>query len=158
MKLQICILVLVIVASCGKTHQCPKESLFPAYISYADAEVDTLILRRFQPGSNFTQQVDSTVLTSGNCHFSRTSDTITVFASDDKNRFNDAYDWQISNPFDGKTVSISDLKFEIKEQKSGGLFSSDPSACFSPLLSYKRNAILVTPVQNMGNKYLFIHK
>jgi hypothetical protein len=143
--------------SCGETHQCPKESLFPAYVSYTDTGVDTLILRRFQRGSNFSQQIDSALLTLSNCHFSRVSDTITVFVTDTKNRFNDEYDWQLSNPFDQKTVSISEMKFKIEEQKSGGLFSMDPSACFSPLLSYERDSILVNPVPNTGNKYLFIH-
>jgi hypothetical protein len=159
MKIAICLAVLIIIlTSCGNTYQCPKQSLITAYVSYADTEIDTIILRRYIVRTNFAQKVDSTILTSNNCSFSRRSDTVELFIHDSKNRFTDEYDWQIVNPFDQKTVSISDMVFHIEEHKSGGLFSMDPGACFSPLLTYKRDNILVTPVPNSGNNYLYIHK
>ena len=159
MKIPACVCVLIVImTSCGSPYQCPKQSLITAYVSYANSEIDTVILRRFTVRTNFTQKVDSTLLTSNNCQFIRRSDTVELFLPDIKNRFNDEFDWQIVNPFDQKTVSISDMVFKIEEQKSGGLFSMDPSACFSPILSYKRDNIIVTPVQNSGNFYLYIHK
>lgn len=159
MKLWICLSVLIIfLASCGNTYQCPKQTLFTAYVSYADPEIDTIILRRFTLRSNFTQKVDSTILTSNNYQLIRRSDTVELFIPDSKNRFSDEYDWQIVNPFDQKTVSISDMVFQIEEQKSGGIFSMDPGACFSPILTYKRDNTLVTPAPNSGNYYLYIHK
>ena len=159
MKFKICAAVLIIfLASCGDTYQCPKENLLAAYILYADPDVDTVILRRFRLGSNFAEKVDSAILTSANCQFSRRSDTVTIFTIDIKHRLNDEYEWQIFNPFNQKTVSISDMQFQIEEQKSGGLFSTDPSACFSPLISYKRDNIIVTTVPNSGNNYLYIHR
>jgi hypothetical protein len=159
MRLRICLAVMIIIlTSCGNTYQCPKQSLITAYVLYADTEIDTIILRRFTLRSNFTQKVDSTILTSNNCQFIRRSDSVELFIPDIKNRFNDEYDWQIVNPFDQKTVSISDMVFQIEEKKSGGLFSMDPGACFSPILTYKRDNTLVTPAPNSGNSYLFIHK
>ena len=159
MKFQICIAVLVIfLTSCGKTRQCPKENLFPAYIAYADTEIDTVILRRFRLGSNFVQKLDSIILTPANCQFSRRSDTVILFSIDLTNRINDEYEWQIFNPFDQKTASISDMKFQIEERRSGGLFSMDPSPCFSPIISYKRDDTTVTTTTQLGNKYLYIHK
>ena len=159
MKFRICISILtVFLTSCGKTYQCPKENLFPTYISYDDTEIDSIILRRFKLGSNFSQKVDSTLLTYNNCQFSRRSDTVTLFVIDIKYRSNDEYEWQLFNPFDQKTVSISDMKFQIEEYHSGGLFSMDPSPCFSPIISYKRDDTTVTTTTQLGNKYLYIHK
>ncbi|MFI5129546.1 MAG: hypothetical protein ACHQFX_06120 [Chitinophagales bacterium] len=159
MKLWICLAVIIIIlTSCGNTYQCPKQSLITAYVSYTDMEIDTIILRRFTLRSNFTQKVDSTILTTNNCQVIRRSDTVELFLPDIKNRFTDEYDWQIVNPFDQKTVSISDMVFQIEEKKSGGLFSMDPAACFSPILSYKRDNTIVTPAPNSGNSYLYIHK
>jgi hypothetical protein len=159
MKFPVCLLVLIVIlTSCGNTYQCPKQSLITAFVSYADAEIDTIILRRFTLGSNFTQKVDSTLLTSGNRQFIRRSDTVELFIPDITNRFNDEFDWQIVNPFDQKTVSISEMVFKIEEQKAGGLFSMDPAACFSPILTYKRDNTTVTPPPNSGNAYLYINK
>ena len=159
MKLPICLsLLIMILTSCGNTYQCPKETLITTYVSYAITEVDSVIVRRFTSGSNFTQKVDSTILTSNNCTFSRRSDTVELFIPDSKNRFTDEYDWQIVNPFDQKTVSITDMVFQVEEHKSGGLFSMDPGACFSPILTYKLDNTVVTPAPHSGNKYLYIHK
>ena len=159
MKLPIYLsLLIMILTSCGNTYRCPKETLLTTYVAYAVTEVDSIIVRRFTLGSNFTQKVDSTILTSNNCTFSRRSDTVELFIPDSRNRFTDEYDWQIVNPFDQKTVSISEMVFQIEEHKSGGLFSMDAGACFSPILTYKRDNTIVTTTPRSGNKYLYIHK
>lgn len=144
--------------SCGKSYQCPKENLAPAFVAYADTEIDTIVLRRFKTGSNFSQQVDSTVLSISNCVFSKHTDTVMLFANDLKNRINDGYDWQVFNPFYQRTISITAMAFKIEESHSGGLFSMDPAACVSPLIFYKRDNTIVTSSPDMGNDYLFIHK
>lgn len=166
MKLHIPVLFIIILfASCGKKYQCPKENLFPAYIGYADAEIDTIILRRFKIGSNFSEKIDSTILSPlfspKDFRFYRQGDT--VFISPDyepiyaEDWFNDEYDWQLYNPYDQKITSISDIKFQIKEGHSGGLFSWDGRGCVSPLLSYKRNDTLIK-VSSIESHALFIHK
>lgn len=163
MKLHIAVLFIIIFfASCGKKYQCPKENLIPAYIGYTDAEIDTIILRRFKIGSKFSEKIDSTILSPfsipGSALFHRQGDTVIVYANDLKNRINGEYEWQIFNPFDQKQVFISDMKFQIKEGHSGGLFAMDNfSPCVSPLLSYKRNDTLIT-VSSKGGHGLFMHK
>jgi hypothetical protein len=159
MKIQIWIIALIVfLTSCGKKHPCAKENLLPAYVSYADTEIDTIILRRFRPGSNFAQKIDSVMLTSNNCQFYRNADTVILAPLYTANIFNDEYDWQIFNPFDKKTVSVSDMKFQILESRSRGLFGMDPgSVCISPLISYNRDNSIVTSINHAGN-YLFIYK
>jgi len=159
MKVKIYILLLTVsMVSCGKLHQCPTENLFPSYIAYADSEIDTIILRRFKTGSNFSQLIDSSALSITNCVFSRQTDTVSLFPKDLKNRISDGYDWQIFNPFDQRTISISDMQFQIEESRSGGVFGMDPSACISPITSYKRDNITVTTPPGFGDNYVFVHK
>lgn len=156
MKLQILVLFIVMFfVSCGKKYQCPKENLIPAYIGYADSEIDTIILRKFKIGSNFSQKIDSTILSPfsipSSALFDRQGDTVNLRLAYAKNWFNDEYDWQIFNPFNQKQVSISDMQFQIKER------TYRFSYCRSPLLSYKRNDTVIT-VSDEGAHYLFIHK
>jgi len=152
------LLIIVFLVSCGKLHQCPTENLFPSYIAYADSEIDTIILRRFKTGTNFSQLIDSSRLSIVNCVFSKKTDTVTLFANDFKNRINEDFDWQIFNPYDQRVISISDMQFQIEETRSGGLFSMDPSACISPITSYKRDNITITTPPGFGDNFLFMHK
>jgi len=159
MKTQFFLIISILFfTSCGKTYQCPKDSLITTYISYTDSEIDTIILRRFKFGSNYGTRIDSTILTASNCQFHKVSDTVTLFPIDENIRINDDYDWQVFNPFDQKTVSISNIKFQMQETKRGGLFRMDPANCVSYIISYNRDNTIVNSIGSDSLLYLFIHK
>lgn len=101
----------LILTSCGKDFDCPPENLFPAFVSYQNHEIDTIILRRFKLGNTFSQKIDSAILTINNTQFSRTSDTVTLVTLDLENRLDNRFDWQIYNPFDQKSRNPSWRRF-----------------------------------------------
>ncbi len=151
------VVFLITTFGCGHKYTCPKEYLSPVYISYSLPEIDTLILKRFKSGTNFSELVDSVLITYNNCTYFSQRDTISLFINREEYRFSNAFDWELTNPTDRKTVSISNMQFDLVETKSGGLFSMDPSPCSSPLVTYKRDGIAVANL-HQGNNSLIIRR
>jgi hypothetical protein len=149
MKLSACLLALTLfLLSCGGECPCEKESLIPAFVSYADDETDTLIVKRFEKGSNFTRLINSMEWTANNTFRNKMGDTTFLSHKDLTERLNDAADWQLTNPFDGKTYFISEMDIENTTSHCGGIFGMDRQVCTSPIISYKLNGALITIVRN----------
>src|SRR4051794_40392883 len=100
MKTVSCLALLFFLIACGKKKECPEESLIPAYIGYTDDQLDTLVIRRYDPGNSFSHLVDSTRFTLTNTTRLRIGDTVLVHIPDGIYHFNGQYDWQFNNPFD----------------------------------------------------------
>lgn len=158
MKQASILLLTFLLLSCGKKYECEKENLPSAFVGYADAEIDSVVLRRFKPGTAFSQQADSVLLSPANVFFSRHGDTVEFSPNAADLRLNGSYDYQLVNLFDHKITTLTDMAFRITERKSGGIFSMDPGYCASPLTGYKLNGAFVTVPAYGGNKHLYLHK
>jgi hypothetical protein len=141
----------ILISSCGKKCICEPEQVIPAFVSYNQSEVDTILVKRFQKNTNFTEAYDEFLLHSGNAVISVVGDT--TFFIPQKIDFrlqHHRWDFLLVNPFDGRRVAISDIEIEQKETRCGGLFGLDPQPCISPITGFKKDGVAVTP-DPMGN-------
>lgn len=151
-------LLLLVLVSCGSKYTCPNQSLLPSFIGYKVTEVDSLILKRFAPGSNFTQLTDSFFYDVRNAYLRQHGDTVDVSFTGNSKRIDDDAEYRVQNVFDGKTVSIAGMRFEKKEERGHSLFGWDSfDACVSPVVSYNRDGAAVTVAKN-EMPYLYIRK
>ena len=131
-------IVVLFVFSCTKNYPCRKES-FEVYLKgYTASEADTIIIKRYQTGTNFTVYTDSIVLAYSPL-FQNSSDSAYRFY---KHSMVENYDYKVIIPSDNKTVAVSDIKFEMNERVSNGC--GKPIECESPLISYKRDGTLLS--------------
>ncbi|HEX2682520.1 MAG TPA: hypothetical protein VHL77_01230 [Ferruginibacter sp.] len=148
----------LIVFSCGKRCPCPSENIIPYYVAYTPAEIDTIEIRRFAKGSNFSQSTGTTTLTAANATYFATGDTTSIISNAPDFRINDEADWEIFNPCDNKLIRISEVLIEKQITHCGGLFSTDPASCFSMVTSFKKNGTVTTLDQNSYFRGLIIKK
>ena len=154
MKTILILAVIVIICSCGNDYPCPKETLLPAYIGYAQTEVDTIRLERYIKGTSFTQRADTLVFTNYNSVFSRSGDTTLLLPNFNREKISDEYDLRFINLFDNKTVDISSMQFRMEEGHRGGLFGWDRDIlCTSPLISYMRDNTQVAVNSGTGGVF-----
>jgi hypothetical protein len=142
----------ILISSCGKKCICEPEQVIPAFVSYNQSEVDTILVKRFQKNTNFTEAYDEFLLHSGNAVISVVGDTTFFIPQQFVYRLQQRWDLQLVNPFDGRTVNISDIEIEQKETTCGGIgiFSMDPQPCISPITGFKKDGVAVT-FDPMGN-------
>ncbi|HYC27945.1 MAG TPA: hypothetical protein VEB42_04000 [Chitinophagaceae bacterium] len=135
--------IITAAASCGKKCTCEFETIPPAFVGYNNSEIDTIIIKRFEKGSNFSRQVDSFTLTVSNTVYSRTgTDTTLVYPQNTSQRLSEDSDWQLTNPFDNRTIRVSDIVVEKRVSHCGGIFSMDKQYCISPVASFNRDGVL----------------
>ena len=139
-----------LISSCGKKCLCEPEQVIPTFVSYNQSEVDTILVKRFQKGTHFTEAYDEFLLHSGNAVISVVGDTTFFIPEQIVFRLQNRWDVQLVNPFDGKTVAIADIEIEQRETHCGGIFSMDPQPCISPITGFKKDGVAVTP-DPMGN-------
>ena len=139
-----------LISSCGKKCLCEPEQVIPTFVSYNQSEVDTILVKRFQKGTHFTEAYDEFLLHSGNAVISVVGDTTFFIPEQIVFRLQSRWDVQLVNPFDGKTVAIADIEIEPKETHCGGIFSMDPQPCISPITGFKKDGVAVMP-DPMGN-------
>jgi hypothetical protein len=152
MKYIMIFFIVLVFFGCEKVYTCRKEMLVPVLKGYSPAESDTLIIKRFQKGSNFSSFIDSIILRFPTA-MTTVSDTTYhfIFAQID-----DQYDVKLTNPYDKKTVAISEIKFELREGKTSGC--GDPIKCISPIISYIRDGVTVSGNPIDQNETLLITK
>jgi hypothetical protein len=144
-----------------KTIDCSNQFITPAFVGFSSADLDTIIIRKFQKGTNFQQLLDTSLFTldtamrSNNPTFapSHTSnDTTTVllnFTSGEAKFILPNNDWQIFLPAKKLTVSISDIVSPQTEYKCFG----DNCGCGNPITSLVQNGQQVIP--QMGSLQYF---
>jgi hypothetical protein len=133
---------------------CSNNRINPAFIGFSKFQIDTIILRRFQPNENFANLIDTIVLTNPSldtscCNLSRYSlqgDTTIIFTNYDTIApIRAGYDWQIYIPATGSTIKISDI--ENGTQKNC-------KYCPPNIVYFDQNADLITDpfrVDNFNN-------
>jgi hypothetical protein len=145
-KYCILFLVVIILFACVGEYRCANEWLRPGLKGYTYIQADSMIVKRYQKGSNFQVIIDSAFLTYPIPVLSP-ADTTYYF---DNDIIDGEHDVKLINPFDNKTVLISDLKYDIREgKKTWGCTRQE--GCSSPVISYNRDG---TPVTISANPQL----
>lgn len=154
----ISVTIISVTASCGGTCSCMDDSLVPAFIGYDTSELDTVIIKRFAKGSNFGQQLDSFAFTTATVVYSKSGDTTNIVAMRGDQRLSVDSDWQVSIPSGNRTVRISEITIEKREQHCGGIFGLDKTLCINPVLSFKKDGVVTTFNPNDFNHAVYIRK
>lgn len=144
--------------SCCYKVDCLPATLEPALISFSPAEMDTLIFRKFDKGSNFQNPKDSIFINSGNISllYPYVQGDTTVFHTGRaytyfKFEIQAGFDYEIFIPGANKLVRIEDI--EQRREETRHCFVSDGNdICINPLASYKMDG------ETKTTEYIYIKK
>ncbi len=137
-------ILLSLLTSC---HNCicgPSDGLKLGMISFSASEIDTLITRKFSKGSNFSLQIDSTIMDENNVMFRAQNDTSQMVSWRGNILLSSKYDYQISIPAVSRTISVTEINEPQLEGDCRGKV-----ACGNIITSVRLNAGLTpTFIQN----------
>jgi hypothetical protein len=131
------LLFLILMIFGGCKYACLENYMNPVFIGFGPGQVDTFVVRAYQPNSNFQQLVDTTVVT--NCCagvFTVQGDSTVIFLNEESNSKNLSpdYDWQIYIPSTGKTARITSIQSPLSKGTRG---------CYNPIISYVQDGQFV---------------
>jgi hypothetical protein len=123
----------------GCERPCRKNHIDSAFIGFSIADIDTIILRAYQPNGNFNRLVDTVFV--HNLYatiYTTTNDTTIVYVNDSNldNWVSSGFDWQIYIPAKNKAVSISNIE---TVQTEGGRY------CLNPIASFVQDGLRIVP-------------
>jgi hypothetical protein len=137
------LLLYVSVFACmsGCRHSCTNAFLLPAFIGFSQNDLDTIVVRSYQPNDNYQHLLDTFLIVKNVSCFAFTfhDTTILDFVNFNTTTENIASgsDWQIYIPARNRTISISDI---ISEQTEGSR-----KICLNPITSFMQDGKVVTP-------------
>jgi hypothetical protein len=153
MKYTIFFLTVITMFACGTTYTCPNEQLKPVLRGYRVQEADTLIIKRYVRGTNFSNFKDSSIVTYPVVVINPADTSYLFFSAEIDGR----YDVKVINPFDNKSVLLTDFTYQTEEGKrSGGCYNRE--GCYSPLISYKQNGVIQNAGSSMQAKQVVLTK
>lgn len=140
-------LIIIIVAfySC-KDGPCKVSDITPVFVGFAPSDLDTIIVRKFNKGDNFTHLIDTIIFVKkqDTSRYNNYADTTIVIL----NKYSDNnytylipnYDWQIFLPTKNMTIFISDIESPQTHYKPLA-----DGVCWNPINSFVQNGQTVYP-------------
>ena len=128
-------------------HTCQPNYISPAFIGFAPADIDTIVLRAYTRGDSFQHLVDTVVITDHYSTIYTTSNDTTIVDvnSSDPNHFiNPNYDWKIYIPAKHRAVSISNIMTDATQGGRG---------CSNPIISFVQDGQTITPYFFHSSKF-----
>lgn len=155
MTKQIPYLILVFFAAaafcaCGSYNCGEAEGLRISTVGLTAVEIDTIILRKFTKGSNFTSRIDTLSINPFNALFQfpyTTKDTSFMGILSEDVLLRSKYDYEIFIPSVGKLVRITAIS-EPQQRMKKGLFSTTKEYCINAIQSYQQDGRTITPKNN----------
>lgn len=151
MRIQLLIAAIVLlsgISSCTREFDCYDSEIPAAFIGFAPADIDTIIIRKYKQHDNFQQLMDTVLVSrNSNGYYYTSNDTTGVQVTDGKSGIRAGFDWIIYIPATNRTVLITDIVSEKKTGSCGsGIFSMDKGGCVcsNDVFSAKRDG---QPVQ-----------
>jgi len=140
-KLQVLFLLLfstVSFFSCD--YRCRDNELKLAFVNFDSADINTILVRRYQPDNTFQNPIDTILITrnNGRYMFTLVSDTTIIFrnSSDDSLQIVSGYDWEFYLPTANKTIRISDVLIKPGKGEHG---------CRNPITSFNQDSNIIAP-------------
>ena len=134
--------VVILLSSCGKYPCSPSTGLRLAFVSYTEAETDTVILKQYVKGSQFNTVMDSLLIDTTVLRFVSRNDTLFPAVLLSTTLMISQYDYRVYLPAVNRTYNITDIVEEKKYLKRGFL-STTKEGCGNPITSYALDGQLV---------------
>lgn len=127
--------------SCTSTP-CASGSFHFGLIGFTQAEADSILVRRYFPGSNFANMADSFMLQPG---LRAQQDTLEITSLTIPANFLSAgYDYQLVFPAISKTIRLTGITEENREIKHS-IFSNVKVGCENTITGMKADGVSLTP-------------
>jgi hypothetical protein len=145
---------ILILCSCGKSPCARSLGLRFAFVAFTQAETDTVLLKKYVKGGNFTTIMDSVLIDTVLLKFVNRNDTLFPSMLHIQTLLLSQYDYRIEVPAINKTYSITDIVEEEKKWKHSP-FAAD-NDCVNPITSYTLGgqAVPVAPFHEI----VYLHK
>lgn len=137
------ILFITICTLCGcSSTPCNTGSFHFGLIGFTMDEADTILVRRFFKGNNFTNIADSFMLQPG---LRAQQDTLEIISLTIPDSFlSAAYEYQFVFPAAGKTIRLTDITEEIREIKHS-IFNNVKVGCENTITGMKADGVSLRP-------------
>lgn len=140
-------LVIIVVVWCGgccRDYTCEQGSFSPMFIGFDSTETDTIIVRRFNTGTAFTNPIDTTLVKALPC----IGDTSCIGAT-----LQDGFSYEIFIPAVMRTVRVDDIQFINKTVHDRATL--DKPFCRSNVSSYRVDGQVIAPSsQSYGQPFM----
>jgi hypothetical protein len=138
---------------CFEKCNCIRSSgLSYILIGFSDTDSDTIIVRKFRKKGDFTEKLDSILLTAARISFQRKNDTLAAVAQTGNNNLLSLFDYELYFPASGSLFRISDINEQQIRTTCGGPFNRNKDLCINPIRSYSENGQLISD----GGNYQFV--
>ena len=146
------LLIIVILTSCKRTIPCSENEIIPVFIGFSSGDLDTVILKKFKKGDNFSQLIDSSIFVrdgvDSNRFYTFSDTTIIDFNTvGPKENLIPDFDWQMVLPSKKDTISISNIESPQTES------SCFKCSCANPIKSIIQNGQQIIPVPYQYIRY-----
>ena len=141
------LLSVVLLVSCQNCICIPSDGLRLGFVSFDSADVDTIIIRKFEKGNSFSHLVDTLQWDRSNLVFSHQKDTFEIGIRVGDILLKSNYDYNVVIPAINRTFAIS----ELNEPKQVG-DCSGKVMCVNAILSARLDGV-PTSIKN-GTLYV----
>ncbi|MFI5160968.1 MAG: hypothetical protein ACHQHN_06800 [Sphingobacteriales bacterium] len=120
-------------------HTCQNNSINPTFIGFSAAQIDTFIVRAYEPNDNFKHLIDTNLVINQNAIIYTTMHDTTVVCLNNSNPDHNiiaGYDWEIYIPSKKRTVTISNIMVDATQGRNG---------CSNPIISFVQDGQLILP-------------
>jgi len=111
-----------------------------AFVGFDSTDIDTIVLRQYQPNTAFKNPIDTFLITRNNglYIFTTIKDTTIIYrnSSDDSAHITNGYDWDVYIPAKNKTTYILNIARIPGTGKHG---------CLNSINSFKQDSITIIP-------------
>ena len=147
------ILFVIIFSSCGRRVPCIEPHPILNFVSFSDAETDSLILRRYVRNSNVDSLVDSTIISRNNSMYEKSNDTLHILTAVGGDYPLDIqFDYEVYMPLANKLFQINNIVQQQTEMNIG--ISLDKNVCINPIKSYVLNGQIISGAYDYHFIYL----
>ena len=152
---------LLYLSSCGSYNCGEAEGIRISTIGLTRAEADSIVLRKFKKGSNFTKLVDTIVLSHNSTVFIQfpyaTPDTSFMGILDDRVLIRSNYDYEIYIPSIAKLTKITDI-VEPQQKMKRSFLSTDKAYCINTIESFQQDGQNVSLMPYFPEPQIYIHR
>jgi hypothetical protein len=155
MKIVCIVLLIVLLNSCSEVRICTDTSILPVFIKFLPADIDTLVIRKYDLNANFQHPIDSSLVIAGYFgYYITNNDSTTVQLFSEKLKIENGFDWQIYIPAKNRFINISNIQSEKTTRKFyNSIFDTKKVyyTCENQIFSCQQNGQLIN--FNTGRPY-----